>query len=92
MTKGDEYEALFMMVNTNGWQKVIVPEIQRRFDDCVLAWMHTAGQTTENIHKAAGMAAAYDFILKGIPGWIENLAQAIESDKEEAEGKDNSVL
>lgn len=74
------------MTGSRGWQDILLPEIKRRFDVCLASWMHTQGQTDANIHKAAGLAAAYDFIIRGVPEWIDTLARQSEEENRVAQG------
>lgn len=81
MTNQRKYELLVDLTSRAGWKEILLEEAQYRFDTTVNAWMNTPGQTTENIHKAAGIAASMDWLLKGIDEEIKQLAVAIAEDQ-----------
>ena len=86
MTNAELFQALGQTVGSKGWQEIILPEVQTRYDAAIEHILNTPTQTDANIHKAAGLASAYSFILKGIPEVLANLHTSLEEESATAPG------
>ena len=86
MIAAEQLRELRNMTGSTGWSAILLPEIQRRYDSALNLLLHTPGQTDANMHKATGLASAYDYLIRGIPEWIESLEVQVEEENRIAEG------
>lgn len=82
----EKVQALRQLTGSRGWQDMVLPEVEDRFAKCQEAWMHTSSQTSENLHKTAGMASVYHWLLTGIPDWVAMLERQLEEENRTAQG------
>jgi hypothetical protein len=80
MTTTEQYQALFQMFGSRGWQDMLIPLAKERYEGALNSIMNTPGQTDANIHKAAGLLSGYDFILRGVPEWVDDLRTQVEDE------------
>src|SRR5689334_4344639 len=86
----DEYSFLVQLVNTDGYQKWLEPEIKEQFNTMKLALLRP-GQSTETLHQAIGGLRVYEWFL-GIPQKIKDLEAAIEEQQKEAQSAEYDTI